>query len=173
MTTLIERARADGLTPAYCFYVASRRYTRGATWPAAISPQPSRPSGCLIGHAQVVRTIRSNTLRRLASSLMPWHFLVCPIAGAGTDLSRSAAAAMQSLAQGELVIAPSLGSVVTTPDAEPYLAEPRTEAPPYVTRLLEGGGDAALDGVLKERAIRGVLVIRDVKEAPTLLEGEP
>jgi len=110
MTTLIERARADRLTPAYCFYVASRRYTRGATWPAAVSPQPSRPSGCLIGHAQVVRNIRSNTLRRLASSLMPWHFLVCPIAGVGTDLSRSAAAAMQSLARGELVIAPFSGN---------------------------------------------------------------
>jgi len=72
---------------------------------------------------------------------------------------------MQSLARGELVIAPSLGILTSPDDAEPYLAEPRTEAPPHVTRLLEGGGDAALDGVLKERAIRGLLVIRDVKEA--------
>jgi hypothetical protein len=161
MTTLIEKARAEGLTPAYCFYVASRRYTRGATWVAAISPQPSQPSGCLIGHAQVVGNIRSNTLGGLASSLMPWHFLVCPIVGAGTDLSRSAAAAMQSLARGELVIAPSLQSLSTHGDTAPYLAEPRTEAPPHVRRLLEGGGGAALDGALKERAIRGVLVIRD------------
>jgi hypothetical protein len=163
MTTLIERAQHDGLTPTYCFYVASQRYTRGATWLAAISPQPSQPSGCLIGHAQVVQNVGSSTLRQLASSLMPWHFLVCPFVGAGADLGASAAVAMQSLARGELVIAPPLLSITTEGEAAPYLAEPRTETPPHVRRLLEGRDGTVLDGVLKERGIRGLLVIRDAK----------
>jgi hypothetical protein len=42
MTALIAEAKREGLTPAYCFYTASRHSPVG---------------GCLIGHAQVVEQV--------------------------------------------------------------------------------------------------------------------
>ena len=164
MTTLIGRARADHLAPAYCFYVASQTHRRDGVWPDVISPPPSQPSGCLVGHAEVIRAARSNRLDRLASALMPWHLLVCPREGRG-DLTSRASAAMRSIARGELAIAPSIASAERSEDADPYLPEARAQPPSYVRRLIETGpediGDFALDGTLADRAIRGLLVIRD------------
>ena len=76
MKRLIDTARADGLTPAYCFYVASDWLSWNPAW--SISEQ-SR-TGCLIGHAEQVRQAQSNRLPDLHHLLMPWHFLVCPSA---------------------------------------------------------------------------------------------
>ena len=66
MTTLIRMVRLHHLTPAYCFYVASRAYPRDLKWPKVVSPPPSKPTGCLIGHAEYIRSIASNRLYDLA-----------------------------------------------------------------------------------------------------------
>jgi hypothetical protein len=122
MNRLIEAARADGLTPAYCFYVASDRLSWNPAWPM----YEQRQTGCLIGHAEQVRDAHSKRLSRLSPLLMPWHFLVCQCAGdASSGIAHRAAAAMSRMVEGG-----STGEPQAQGEKEkPWLAEVRTRPP--------------------------------------------
>jgi hypothetical protein len=78
MNTLIRRAHEDGVTPAYCFYVHSKRWPLVGYWPERhMIEGEGTPLGCLIAHASAVRVGRSTTLPNVAKVSSPWHHLVC------------------------------------------------------------------------------------------------
>lgn len=165
MTTLIERARSDGLTPAYCFYVASRQLSRNPVWPANVSAQIQKPSGCLIGHAEQVRHARSNHLHSLTPLLMPWHLLVCPsVADHGGDIAHSAAAAMQGVTKGRLAIGLGIGPPSDPLEKDgPWLAQVHERPPSHVSLFRSDSFSPSTilrEARASERGIRGIVLFQ-------------
>ena len=175
MTTFIQRARLDNLTPVYCFYVASRRLSRQHqySWPAEITPPRMQPSGCLIGHAQEIRRTQSNSLRFLGPVLMPWHLLVCPQTDKqDRDIARTAAAAMQGAVERLLTVGVSTDAPYDQSDKDgPFLAEVLERPPSYISRFMSSPepDTPSLDRTLgeaqaSERGIEGIVVFRQLTE---------
>lgn len=65
--TLIKVAGADGLLPAYCFYVSEPNS----------SPNFLNPFGCWIASAGKTKQLSSNEWKVLQKISRPWHYLVC------------------------------------------------------------------------------------------------
>jgi hypothetical protein len=134
MTSLIDEAVKDGMTPAYCFYVASKHLP---------------VHGCLIGHAQLIQQARSYRLRELMHCLVPWHRLVCG-AVQDADICETAAQAMidasgPSSALIDTSSQKSASTKLTASHPVPFLAGRDRPAPEYVMDLAReldatGGG---------------------------------
>jgi len=164
--SLINAAATDRLIPAYCLYVCSRRWPRVGFWP----PNPSlgfgrlSPSGCLIGHAQAIRAVRSDALSKLAFILLPWHLLVCSCAEAAnsTLLAQRAFDVLNVSAQ--IGLQSKLGRF--DDGHEPLLFAPQEALPDYMRQFVEvpdmpdsSAEDLVRTARASERRIAGVVLI--------------
>jgi hypothetical protein len=148
MDTLVGRAEADGFTPAYCFYTGETRHN-------------GMPMGCLLAHAQRVKSVNSSKLKDLASICMPWHEIVCECGHPERGLQQVAAAGSRDMANLKT-------GRPDWDDDEPYLGGIR-RVPAYVRTLLEMGppdrlSDSQISTIFRgaravQRRVRGIVVI--------------
>jgi hypothetical protein len=133
--TLIDQARATGITPIYCFYNGLPGVL--ASWRASCSGTlPPQARGCTVASARSVRLLNSDELAQLAPVSAPWSDLVCCQPGAGLA---DAAAASATALDGQTV-------------------QPAGELPTYVRRAVLGE-IRGLDDHL--RSLDGIMVIEE------------
>jgi hypothetical protein len=123
---LISSARADGLTPLYCFYNATKSAQR-SDWPLLPPDVAVEQMGCAVARAEAIEAAVSPrgpvTQAALGHHQLPWRELVCRresgVSGIGGVL-----AALEGAFRGV--------------DAEAPLVRDEAEAPDYVVAIREG-----------------------------------
>ena len=165
MDTLIKRAAADGLTPAYCFYVYSATWPGDAIWLAQRTSRPHREiSGCLIAHASAVRATRSEALTKVGAVSLPWHYLVCD--DDCRDSVQTAEEARAVLHRSAMAGDPHRGLFVSPNNEEFPLSSVQQRLPTYLEPLLfdaERNQEAAHQQA-RARGVEGILVINTSPE---------
>lgn len=166
---LIERARANGMAPVYCFYVHSQRWPALALWPDRhMRADEPTPLGCLIAHASSVRELHSTTLARIATVSFPWHLLVCPDRRQ-LPLAEHVAAQLRASHRGLPTDGQAVAAALEHVD---WPAMSLTYDPPEHVRLLSGRltgegseeADLAIERELGRRELRGVALFRTSTE---------
>lgn len=134
INTLIKAAHRDQLTPAYCFYVASKRWPKPALWASPrLNTSGGSPLGCLVAHASAVRDVRSEALSKLGPVAAPWHLLVCPCLN--IEEGKASADIAHSLMHHSAAASGSRGILAGVPDDEFPLFPPTKLLPGYMQRL--------------------------------------
>lgn len=163
--TLIKFAHKDGMTPAYCFYTNnSSSYTKGNCTQTKEIRDSGRVYGCLVGHAEIIRLLRSNKLSNLKPYLVPWHELACVCCAPqfNSDISKLAEAAMRRSLPETAALA---GEEFKSGD---FFFAGRRRIPEFVRNLLSGaiGGprwphDTYNPEWAAARNLKGILAIRE------------
>jgi hypothetical protein len=163
MTTLIKQAAADGLTPAYCFYVYSPRWPWSAIWMAQdLGRSEPEVCGCIFGHASAVRATKSESLDKISQVCMPWHYLVCSDSDdAATQAERVRGLLHRSAASGDFT------GLLASPDNEVFpLSNVTSRLPDYLFNIVASSenlypadSDADLAGRTRSRGLAGYVLI--------------
>lgn len=138
INTLIARAQADNIDPAYCIYVGN----------------PASPDeGCQIGSAYSVKAVNSIKYATLEPVFRPWQSLVCDHSD-DTSLTDPAARAYRCIASSMASARFDLQDVDTLQPREP-----RGALPPYLDELREAGADERLEKLAIEKELQGFMVL--------------
>lgn len=135
--TLINRSKQDRLNPVYCLYtfiphIPQPRWLISHCFSGVFSSE----HGCMIGHAQALRRIRSEKLSALLPALFPLHSLVCGCHSG--DATASAAAGIFNVLKASISGAsPESGADGTgiMDDPSPVIFEPQAELPQHMRHL--------------------------------------
>lgn len=153
--TLIQAAKRDGLTPAYCLYVFD-----GLRRAVGAGPLAHYPEGCLVGHAAAIKHLDSNDLGSLAPVLLPWHLLVCDC------VKGAAGSTIAGCAQGTLQRSWAAARSDDRIDPMLTLLEPVADLPDYMKLLGVGAVDEErvvaqimVSAKAEVRGIRGLVLI--------------
>lgn len=147
INTLIKAAHRDKLTPAYCFYVHSKRWPSSALWASPrLNTSGASPLGCLIAHAGAVRNVGSEALSKLGPVAAPWHLMVCPCLN--IEEGKTSAHIAHSLMHHSAAASGPRGILASVLDEEFPLFPPVQSLPNYMEDLfaatVDGGFEARL-----------------------------